>query len=66
MTKRDGFHPDVWINLACCYFFLGMYPEGDKAAQRGKSFSNVIIHTELCVLSLWCAKYFKTIVCFLR
>ncbi|XP_021348035.1 intraflagellar transport protein 56-like isoform X3 [Mizuhopecten yessoensis] len=34
MTKHDGCHPDVWINLACCYFFLGMYSESDKAAQR--------------------------------
>ncbi|XP_021344526.1 intraflagellar transport protein 56-like [Mizuhopecten yessoensis] len=37
MTKHDGCHPDVWINLACCYFFLGMYSESDKAAQRGKT-----------------------------
>ncbi|XP_061175421.1 uncharacterized protein LOC133184383 [Saccostrea echinata] len=35
MTKRDGCHPDVWTNLACCYFFLGMYPEADNACQKG-------------------------------
>ncbi|XP_019631336.1 PREDICTED: intraflagellar transport protein 56-like isoform X5 [Branchiostoma belcheri] len=34
MTKRDGCHPDVWVNLACCDFFLGMYKEADEAAQK--------------------------------
>lgn len=36
MTKRDGCNPEVWINLACCYFFLGMYKESDEAAKKGK------------------------------
>lgn len=35
LTKSEACHPDVWINLACCYFFLGMYKEGDEAAQKG-------------------------------
>ncbi|KAJ8319242.1 hypothetical protein KUTeg_004333 [Tegillarca granosa] len=35
LTKKDSCHPDVWTNLACCYFFLGMYPEADEASQRG-------------------------------
>jgi len=35
MTKKDGCHPDVWTNLACCYFFLGMYPDSDAACQKG-------------------------------
>ncbi|XP_066297833.1 intraflagellar transport protein 56-like isoform X2 [Branchiostoma lanceolatum] len=34
MSKRDGCHPDVWVNLACCNFFLGMYKESDEAAQK--------------------------------
>ena len=42
MTKRDGVHPDVWTNLACCYFFLGMYPEADEAAAKGKFWSEVV------------------------
>jgi hypothetical protein len=36
MTRRDGCHPDVWANLGCCYFFLGMYPEADEAGSKGK------------------------------
>ncbi|CAG2243618.1 DYF13 [Mytilus edulis] len=35
LTKKDGCHPDLWTNLACCYFFLGMYPEADGAVQKG-------------------------------
>ncbi|XP_006816824.1 intraflagellar transport protein 56-like [Saccoglossus kowalevskii] len=35
MTKKDACHPDVWCNVACCYFFLGMYPEADAATQKG-------------------------------
>ncbi|CAH1795130.1 unnamed protein product [Owenia fusiformis] len=35
MTKKDTCHPDVWINLACCYFFLGMYPEAETASKKG-------------------------------
>ncbi|RXG60142.1 Intraflagellar transport protein 56 [Armadillidium vulgare] len=23
-----------WLNLACCYFFLGMYPEAEEAAEK--------------------------------
>ncbi|XP_032826363.2 intraflagellar transport protein 56 [Petromyzon marinus] len=34
MTKRDGCNPDVWVNLACVYFFLGMYSEADAAALK--------------------------------
>ncbi|XP_063444893.1 intraflagellar transport protein 56-like isoform X2 [Mytilus trossulus] len=34
LTKKDGCHPDLWTNLACCYFFLGMYPEADGAVQK--------------------------------
>lgn len=36
MTKRDNFNPEVWLNLACCYFFLGMYKEADESARKGK------------------------------
>ena len=24
----------VWINLACCYFYLGMYSESEKTAEK--------------------------------
>ncbi|XP_064640479.1 intraflagellar transport protein 56-like isoform X6 [Lineus longissimus] len=34
LTRRDGCHPDVWTNLGCCYFFLGMYPEADEAGAK--------------------------------
>ncbi|CAL1683136.1 unnamed protein product [Lasius platythorax] len=30
LRKRDYVPPDVLINLACCYFYLGMYPESQK------------------------------------
>ncbi|XP_064640448.1 intraflagellar transport protein 56-like isoform X2 [Lineus longissimus] len=36
LTRRDGCHPDVWTNLGCCYFFLGMYPEADEAGAKGR------------------------------
>ncbi|XP_033630957.1 intraflagellar transport protein 56-like isoform X1 [Asterias rubens] len=35
MSKRDVVNPDVWANLGCCYFFLGMYPEAEAAARKG-------------------------------
>ena len=35
MTKSGSCHPDVWSNLACCYFMLGMYPEAKVAAEKG-------------------------------
>lgn len=34
LTKRSGCHPDVWIFLACCFFFLGMYKDADEAAKK--------------------------------
>lgn len=36
LTKSEACHPDVWVNLACCYFFLGMYKEGDEVAEKGR------------------------------
>lgn len=30
LRKRDYAPPDVSTNLACCYFYLGMYPESQK------------------------------------
>ncbi|XP_074648294.1 intraflagellar transport protein 56-like isoform X2 [Tubulanus polymorphus] len=34
MSKRDNCHPDVWVNLGCCYFLLGMYQEADGACSK--------------------------------
>ncbi|XP_048575762.1 intraflagellar transport protein 56 [Nematostella vectensis] len=34
LTKSEACHPDVWINLGCCYFFLGMYQEATDAADK--------------------------------
>lgn len=39
MTKSETCHPDVWANLACCYFMLGRYEDAKKAAQQGKVYS---------------------------
>ena len=36
LTRKEGCNPDVWTNLACCYFFLGMYQESSNAAQNGE------------------------------
>uniref|UniRef100_A0A8C5Q178 Intraflagellar transport protein 56 n=1 Tax=Leptobrachium leishanense TaxID=445787 RepID=A0A8C5Q178_9ANUR len=30
----EGCNPDVWVNLACSYFFLGMYKEAEEAANK--------------------------------
>lgn len=35
MTKSGSCHPDVWTNLACCYFMLGMYAEARTTAEKG-------------------------------
>ena len=35
LLKRPNVQPDWHVNLGCCYFCLGMYPEADAAAQRG-------------------------------
>jgi intraflagellar transport protein 56 len=36
IVSKGNCHPDVFVNLGCTYFFLGMYPEADEAAQKGK------------------------------
>lgn len=30
LRKKDYVPPDIPTNLACCYFYLGMYPESQK------------------------------------
>jgi len=30
LRKKDYVPPDISTNLACCYFYLGMYPESQK------------------------------------
>ena len=36
LSRKDTCNPDVWVNLACCYFFLGMYPQADEACKKGE------------------------------
>ncbi|OWK59337.1 Intraflagellar transport protein 56 [Lonchura striata] len=36
LTKQATCNPDVWVNLACTYFFLGMYTQAEQAALQGK------------------------------
>lgn len=38
MTQLDSCHPDVWSNLACCFFMLGMYDQAKEAAEKGLNF----------------------------
>lgn len=35
VVEKESVHPDVWANLACCYFMLGMYAEANSAAEKG-------------------------------
>uniref|UniRef100_A0A8C0FLF5 Intraflagellar transport protein 56 n=1 Tax=Bubo bubo TaxID=30461 RepID=A0A8C0FLF5_BUBBB len=34
LTKQPACNPDVWVNLACTYFFLGMYMQAEQAALK--------------------------------
>ncbi|KFP89003.1 Tetratricopeptide repeat protein 26, partial [Acanthisitta chloris] len=34
LTKQPTCKPDVWVNLACTYFFLGMYTQAEQAALK--------------------------------
>lgn len=34
ITKKKSFPPEIWTNLACCYFYLGLYKESDEATQK--------------------------------
>uniref|UniRef100_A0A670XMN6 Intraflagellar transport protein 56 n=1 Tax=Pseudonaja textilis TaxID=8673 RepID=A0A670XMN6_PSETE len=34
LTKGSACNPDVWVNLACTYFFLGMYTQAEQAALK--------------------------------
>uniref|UniRef100_A0A8C9MS57 Intraflagellar transport protein 56 n=1 Tax=Serinus canaria TaxID=9135 RepID=A0A8C9MS57_SERCA len=34
LTKQATCKPDVWVNLACTYFFLGMYTQAEQAALK--------------------------------
>ncbi|KAK6169105.1 hypothetical protein SNE40_020221 [Patella caerulea] len=35
LTQKKNCVPDMWSYLACCYFFLGMYPEAKTAVDKG-------------------------------
>ena len=35
IVQKGDCHPDVYVNLGCTYFFLGMYPEADESAMKG-------------------------------
>lgn len=37
MSQQPDTPADVWGNLACCYFMLGMYTEADSAAEKGET-----------------------------
>ncbi|XP_071963993.1 intraflagellar transport protein 56-like isoform X2 [Antedon mediterranea] len=34
LTRKEACNPDLWCNLGCCYFFLGMYREADTAVSK--------------------------------
>ncbi|XP_075038989.1 intraflagellar transport protein 56 isoform X2 [Mixophyes fleayi] len=35
VNQQESCNPDVLVNLACTYFFLGMYKEAEEAANKG-------------------------------
>ena len=35
MIESGSCPPDTWVNLACCYFVLGMYEEAKEMADKG-------------------------------
>ena len=37
MMKKEQCHPDVFANLACCYFMMGMYKEASVVVEQGTS-----------------------------
>ncbi|XP_060569598.1 intraflagellar transport protein 56-like isoform X2 [Ruditapes philippinarum] len=43
IVSKGNCHPDVFVNLGCTYFFLGMYPEADEAAQKGLKLAGISI-----------------------
>ncbi|KAL4669881.1 hypothetical protein H8959_008435, partial [Pygathrix nigripes] len=36
-TKEENCNSEVWVNLACTYFFLGMYKQAEAAGFKGYS-----------------------------
>uniref|UniRef100_A0A8B9R2N4 Intraflagellar transport protein 56 n=1 Tax=Anas platyrhynchos TaxID=8839 RepID=A0A8B9R2N4_ANAPL len=41
LTKKTDCNPDVWVNLACTYFFLGMYTQAEQAALKGEMYAEL-------------------------
>lgn len=47
LTAKSGINPELWVNLGCCYFFLGMYTEADAAAlkaPKGRLQNRLLFH----------------------
>uniref|UniRef100_A0A452HZS0 Intraflagellar transport protein 56 n=1 Tax=Gopherus agassizii TaxID=38772 RepID=A0A452HZS0_9SAUR len=47
LTKQPGCNPDVWVNLACTYFLLGMYTQAEQAglkAPRSRLQNRLLFH----------------------
>ena len=40
--KQKKPKPENWLNLACCYFFLGMYPEAEEVSYFKKGLNETI------------------------
>ena len=36
LSKQEKAGPEVWCNLACCYFMLGLYKEANEFCLQGK------------------------------
>lgn len=40
LTNQPACNPDVWVNLSCTYFFLGMYTQAEQAALKGEMYAS--------------------------
>jgi hypothetical protein len=57
LTNNESCHPDVWINLACCYFMLGMYDEAKAAIDKGSDIMYVYCYTSYSLQVLKLASF---------
>ncbi len=38
LSVRHGMGPEVWCNIACCCFMLGLYKEANTFCEKGTRF----------------------------
>uniref|UniRef100_A0A8D0PSR7 Intraflagellar transport protein 56 n=1 Tax=Sus scrofa TaxID=9823 RepID=A0A8D0PSR7_PIG len=61
-TKEENCNPEVWVNLACTYFFLGMYKQAEAAGFKAPKsrLQNRLLFQEYLALNVYVALcYYK-------